>query len=304
MTTRQARTLLLAGAAVATALTISACAGAPATAPADRAGTVPGASGAPTSAALTARAESAISHIHAVTRDPKTQSLLLATHEGLFRQDQGGLQAVGPAIDLMSFTVSSDGTYYASGHPGPQTDLPQPLGLITSRDSGQSWQVASRGGGSDFHAMAVTPTAVVGFDGALRVSRDRTSWTEGTITSPPRTLAVAPGSGTLLATTAAGLMRSDDDGSTWRLAPSPPELLVLVSWADEKTVVGATSRGRIATSGDSGQTWTTGPEPLGPIDALWAARTPDGQVEVMAAIGTTVIRTLDSGATTETLVGS
>ena len=69
----------------------------------------------------------AITHIHAVARDPKTGDLLLATHEGLFRHANGDLLQNGPVIDLMGFTVAPDGTYYASGHPGAGVDLPQPV---------------------------------------------------------------------------------------------------------------------------------------------------------------------------------
>ena len=102
----------------------------------------------------------AITHIHAVARDPKTGDLLLATHEGLFRHANGELLQNGPVIDLMGFTVAPDGTYYASGHPGAGVDLPQPVGLITSTDAGRTWQVASRGGQSDFHALTAGPAAV------------------------------------------------------------------------------------------------------------------------------------------------
>ena len=118
----------------------------------------------------------AITHIHAVARDPKTGDLLLATHEGLFRHANGELLQNGPVIDLMGFTVAPDGTYYASGHPGAGVDLPQPVGLITSTDSGRTWRVSSRGGESDFHALTSSPTSVVGFDGTLRSTTDGETW--------------------------------------------------------------------------------------------------------------------------------
>ena len=69
----------------------------------------------------------AISHIHAIARDPSDRTLLLATHEGLYAKEAGGLTLRGPVMDLMGFTVSPDGTFYASGHPGVAVrDLPQP----------------------------------------------------------------------------------------------------------------------------------------------------------------------------------
>ena len=61
-------------------------------------------------------------------------------------------------------------------------------------------------------------------------------------------LAASPDSGTLLATTQAGLLRSADDGVSWETL-SPPEAAVLVAWADEDTVVAATATGRLARTG-------------------------------------------------------
>lgn len=161
----------------------------------------------------------AITHIHAVARDPKTGDLLLATHEGLFRHANGELLQNGPVIDLMGFTVAPDGTYYASGHPGAGVDLPQPVGLITSTDSGRTWRVSSRGGESDFHALTSSPTSVVGFDGTLRSTTDGETWSTRTIPAAPRTLAASPQTGALLATTETGLLHSTDDG--WRAVSLP-----------------------------------------------------------------------------------
>lgn len=243
----------------------------------------------------------AISHIHAAVRDPANGDLLLATHEGLFRQTSGSLHRVGPVIDLMGFAIGSDGNYLASGHPGPGTDLPQPVGLITSADSGQTWQVASRAGQSDFHAMAVGPAGVIGFDGALVTSSDRTTWVTRGIPSPPRSLAASPESGTLLATTEAGLLRSLDDAATWHTL-TPPEPAVLAAWADEHTIAVATTTGHLATSSDAGATWTLGPKPLGVIDTISAHPVADGQVEIIVSVGGTVLQTTDIGATTDTLL--
>ncbi|WP_298887807.1 F510_1955 family glycosylhydrolase [uncultured Serinicoccus sp.] len=242
----------------------------------------------------------AITHIHAAVRDPGRGDLLLATHEGLFRQEGDQLVAVGPVMDLMSFTVDADGTYYASGHPGLQTDLPQPLGLITSTDGGASWTVASRGGESDFHALAASGSTVTGYDGTLRTSSDRRTWQERSITAPPRTLAASP-DGTILATTEAGLLRSSDAGVTW-VRLTPPQQAILVAWVDASTVVALSTVGRVATSTDAGQSWSLAATILGEAGALSAGRTSDGSLEIIAVVDDTVIRTLDEGTTTEVLV--
>jgi hypothetical protein len=257
----------------------------------------------PTAAGPTTKASEpvTITHIHTVARDPKTGELLLATHEGLFRQSAGELHQSGPVIDLMSFAIAPDGTYYASGHPGTGTDLPEPVGLLSSTDSGRTWKVLSRGGQSDFHALGAGPRTITGFDGTLRTTSNRTDWTTRAIPAPPRTLAAAPTTGTLLATTRAGLLLSTDDGASWRTL-SPPETAVLVAWADEQTIIAATATGKLASSTDAGATWTLHPNPIGPASALYAQRGSDQKVEIIAVVGTKVLRTTNNGETTNHLV--
>ena len=243
----------------------------------------------------------AITHIHAVARDPKTGDLLLATHEGLFRHANGELLQTGPVIDLMGFTVAPDGTYYASGHPGAGVDLPQPVGLITSTDSGRTWRVSSRGGESDFHALTSGPTSVVGFDGTLRSTTDGETWSTRTIPAAPRTLAASPQTGALLATTETGLLHSADDGRSWK-GLTPPATALLAAWADEQTIVIATANGQIATSTDTGATWTLQPKRIGAPQALFARRGTDGQIETILVADGAVLRTVDGGATVEKLL--
>ncbi|KYH45573.1 F510_1955 family glycosylhydrolase [Branchiibius sp. NY16-3462-2] len=302
---RLQRDALVAAGIVAALATLSACAGSvtpqPGRATFSTMTSAPAAEQGSSTRLPTAQPPIAITHIHAVARHPRTGDLLLATHEGLFRQIDGQLRQTGPVIDLMSFAVASDGTFYASGHPGTETDLPQPVGLITSTDGGATWQVASRGGQSDFHALTVGAGTVTGFDGALRTTTDNTTWTQHTIPAPPRDLAAAPRTGTLLATTSRGLFTSTDNGTTWTTL-SPPEVAVLAAWADDSTAVIVTTTGRLATSTDSGRTWTLHPKSIGAAEALHAQRSPDGQLEIIAVVGDTVIRTMDAGASTQILV--
>ena len=155
-------------------------------------------------------------HVHAIARDPGSSKLLVAAHDGLYVYDGATPKRVGPVIDLMGFTVAGPGHYYASGHPGTATDLPQPVGLIESRDGGKTWTVLSRGGGSDFHALTTAGSTVVGFDGALRSTADGRTWREGNLDAQPRTLAGSRNGSTVLATTPEGLMHSIDAGLSWR----------------------------------------------------------------------------------------
>ena len=242
-----------------------------------------------------------VSHIHALARDPRTGRVMIATHEGLAAVVDGTAYRLGPVIDLMGFAIAPDGSYVASGHPGPGSGLPEPVGLITSADQGRTWQVLSRAGQSDFHALAVGPQSVIGYDGALRVTRDRTTWSQVEIARPPRTLTTSPRSGRIIATTAAGLLSSTDDGATWTTL-SPPDLVVLAGWADEKTLAGVTRQGILVVSTDAGNTWSSGPKPVGTVGALSASLGPAGEVEILYTLGTSVLRTTDLGASTQTLL--
>ncbi|MEF3120086.1 hypothetical protein QYM41_15355 [Kocuria sp. CPCC 205268] len=249
----------------------------------------------------------AITHVHAITRDTVTGggvgagTILLATHEGLFRLQDGELTQTGPVVDLMGFTVTGEGRYLASGHPGTGTDLPEPVGLIESTDQGGTWEVLSRGGESDFHTLAAGPNGVLGFDGQLRASSDGRTWDTLEIPSAPAALAIAPGTGTILATTEDGVMRSDDDGATWEVLDTP-QLMSLVAWADEKTIVGAGIDGHLLTSTDAGESWRASDQPVGEITALGASTTADNKIEALLVADTTVLRTTDGGNTTEPLM--
>ncbi|MCH8563627.1 hypothetical protein LTI14_10440 [Nesterenkonia sp. YGD6] len=244
---------------------------------------------------------SPISHIHAIVRDPADSAVvLLAAHEGLFRLREQESIAVGPEIDLMGFTVTPDGRYLASGHPGPGVDLPEPLGLIESTDRGETWKVLSRGGESDFHALAASSDRVLGFDGELRLSADGRTWETLPIDSMPASVAIAEGSGAMLAATEAGVLRSDD-GAAWDLLDTP-QLIRLLTWVDDTTIVGASVEGHLLISHDVGDSWTVSQQSLGEVSALGASSTADGAVEVLLVVGESVLRTLDGGETTERLL--
>ena len=283
MTTLSRRTLLTFGLVAGTGLAVTACSpqSGNSTAPASSTGT-------------------AITHVHAITRDA-AGTILLATHEGLFRLDDQDLTQVGPVVDLMGFTTTGEGRYLASGHPGLGVDLPEPVGLIESTDAGESWRVLSRAGESDFHALAAGPNGVIGFDGQLRISADGRNWDTAAIPSAPASLAVAPGTGTVLATTEDGLLRSSDNGTTWTTVDTP-QLISRVAWADDETMVGAGIDGRLLTSRDAGDTWTASRDPVGEVVALGAGLTDGGEVEALLVEGPRVLRSLDGGATTEQLL--
>lgn len=226
---------------------------------------------------------------------PQGRGVLLATHEGLLEVIDGRRpRRIGPVIDLMGFTVAQDGTYLASGHPGPGSTLPNPVGLIASTDRGRTWKAQSRAGVSDFHALASTSTATLAYDDALRVTKDRRTWSTVTMPAPPRTLA-ASAAGTVLATTERGLFLSYDDGRGWSMVRTP-RLLVVATWVGSSTIVGADVDGHLLVSRDTGRSWQTGTR-VGTADAL-CARQSGASITVDYALGAAVRRTSDLGEST------
>jgi hypothetical protein len=237
------------------------------------------------------------SHVHGISRDPGSGKVNLATHEGLFvLQPDSSWLKVGPQVDLMGFAVYGPGTFYASGHPATGVDLPAPVGLIKSTDAGQTWTVLSRGGESDFHALTASSKGVMGFDGALGVTSDGKTWSQGGLSVEPRALASAPDGSRVLATTSQGLLSSVDGGATWVPVASAPELF-LVSWADSKTAVGVTTQGSLAVSGDAGLTWKVGAGKVTSGQAASGSRDKAGVLEILVVTDTGVMQSRDNGAT-------
>ena len=242
-------------------------------------------------------------HVHGVARDPGDGSVYLATHQGLFRYSEGTSVRVGPVVDFMGFSVAGPGHFYASGHPGDGVDLPAPVGLMESQDAGKTWSVRSRGGESDFHALTSSSKGVLGYDGALRASTDGKTWTQPTIAAEPSSLAAAPDGSRILATTASGVLLSQDQGTTWAPLPAAPQLL-LAAWADRTTATGVTNTGHLAVTTDAGATWTTGTARVDSAQAMSAARANGGTLEVIVVTDSEIERSVDSGGSFSALGAS
>lgn len=280
--TRRARPTTLAVAAVVLAL--AGCS-TPATEQSDSAAQPPSVQGLPSD------------HVHGVALNPADDKVYLATHDGLFRYDDTGPVRVGPVIDLMGFTVAGPDHFYASGHPGPGVDMPNPVGLIESTDAGETWSPLSREGQTDFHTLTASAAGVTGFDGtAVLNTTDGQTWTTLSPPVSPDSLAASPDGTTVLATSQSGPARSADGGRTWQVVPEAP-LLQLTSFADDQTVAGVAPDGNVFLSTDAGVTWdsrgTVGQAP----EAVTARIQPDGQAEILVVSQGALLRSLDSGQT-------
>ena len=244
-------------------------------------------------------------HIHELVVEPSDGTLLVATHEGLYRlsiDSAGTATAVGPIggldFDPMGFTIA-DGTAYASGHPGPTTPATfgsPNLGLITSTDTGETWTNVSLTGETDFHGLTVMTGGgdlprVFGYDGsAQRLERSLdggVTWTAGASLAARDILAVDD---QLYATTADGLAISTDNGATFTIDATAPALYVLAA-DSEGTMAGVDTTGTLWTR-IAGQEWVPG----GTVAGAPQAFAVDG-IRIYVADDRGIAVTNDAGAT-------
>ena len=198
--------------------------------------------------------------------------MLAGTHSGLFvLNPDDATTRVGDADDDFMGLTGAPGTdhLFASGHPGPSSTAPNPLGLIESADGGQSWATKSLSGEVDFHALTTDGNTLVGFDTAngIRTSTDSgVSWTDG-IEMAARALAITNEG--IWATTADGVQLSTDTGRTFTSVPAAPEL-VLISAAEDGTLWGIDTGGAAWRKNINDDEWQQGPV-VGEVEALIAA---------------------------------
>ncbi len=243
----------------------------------------------------TGAAGAEVAHVHGLGVDPQDGALYAGTHYGLFRlPEDGAVTRVADRVqDFMGFTVVGAGHFLASGHPGEGQDGPSSLGLIETIDGGQTWQPLSLQGEADFHSLEARHDRVYGLNamtGEFMVSEDKQTW-ESRSQIPMADFAVSPQDpDVLLATTEQGLARSDDGGSSFAAVTGAPVLL-LVSWAEDGTVIGVDPEGVVHASTDGGQSW----EQRGQLDAAPHALTAASDDEVFAAVDGAILASADGG---------
>jgi hypothetical protein len=235
------------------------------------------------------------SHVHGLSVNPETDQVLLATHEGLFDVTRSPTTRIGDTNDLMGFTAAAgQGVFYASGHPGPGSDLPNPLGLIRSVDGGKTWEQLSRQAESDFHALATARSGIVAYDGTLQTSPDGKTWSPATADFVPAFLAGNPETDTVLATTREGLQRSTDGGKTWELNTAAP-IIRFVAFASSTEVVGVEPDGSVQYSADAGSTWIQTGRIEGQVQAITAVKKTEGKPWIWAATTERLAVSTDGG---------
>ncbi|MFC4337487.1 F510_1955 family glycosylhydrolase [Salininema proteolyticum] len=210
-------------------------------------------------------------HLHGVEAPAWAEgTVYLATHQGLLAlEDDEWTRVSEKPHDFMGFSANPDTpeTLYSSGHPAPDSDLPNPLGFMTSTDGGATWQETSLLGEVDFHAMDVGAggDSAYGYNSSgkagLYASFDQgTTWEVTdtfTDTGGAYSLAAHPTDpDTVWAGTPEGLHMSTDQGTTWtQTYTGAPVTAVALDPAGERLWAYAAGEAGLITSTDQGATW-------------------------------------------------
>lgn len=201
-----------------------------------------------------------VAHVHGLGVNPDGGALYAATHFGLFRLPgtDKAMRVGKRQQDTMGFTVVGPDHFLASGHPDMNdTTLREPgkpplLGLIESRDGGETWKPLSLLGAADFHSLVAAHGQVYGFDstgGRFMVSSDGRSW-ETRSEVPMADFAVDPADADhIVATTERGLVESRDGARSFEPLPGPP--LIFLSWNSAQGLWGISPNGDVYTWTDS-----------------------------------------------------
>jgi len=268
-----------------------------------------------------------VHHIHGLAVDRRDPEILyIATHTGLVRiRSNGTPERVGTHhFDLMGFTAhpSEINLVYASGHP----DVPSfqkfqtgNLGLLVSRDGGQTWQSVTLKGQADFHALTYSPRnggELYGWSVAEQTGLHRISvnpWKSERLPaqglSNVWSLAAGPdGTGSLFAGTKAGLMMSRDWGASWTPVTAIPTdtTVTAVSYhaRDTRIVYAYVVRSDLGLmrSRDGGTTWQASGyvgDVKAPVVALVVG---PGEHVALATIGSNVLRSRNGGLSWQTVL--
>jgi photosystem II stability/assembly factor-like uncharacterized protein len=185
---------------------------------------------------------SQMEHIHSVAADGG--NFYLASHHGIYQWSDQGWNLVGEEFDAMGLTIDK-GVFYASGHPGPGQDFPNPLGILESRDNGDTWTPKSLTGEVDFHLLEVSGDSLVGVAanyGVVVGSQDgAVTWSN--IATPSLTsLSLNPNNGLQFLLTSEGSLYLTEDSGLSLTEITAPSGLTKVDWSDSGIVIATDSK--------------------------------------------------------------
>lgn len=96
-----------------------------------------------------------IEHVHGLGYPGNQNAVFFASHDGLKVYENGNwFQTKEENNDYMGFNAVQIG-FYSSGHPGIDSQFPDPLGIKKSLDNGKTLKKLALEGETDFHVMGV-----------------------------------------------------------------------------------------------------------------------------------------------------
>jgi hypothetical protein len=209
-------------------------------------------------------------YIGSIAVDPKDGTVMLGTGLGLFRLEKGAKQAKRVMGELRgpdgSGSVSSNlvvryaapGELLASGHPEGSGGLPENVGIIRSRDAGDTWEPVTEMGVSDYHILQATGKRVVGVkadETDIQVAADVTSgFQPRTPPDVPLDVAFDPQDPKrMVVATKQGTFTSSNEGGSWRARDAiATEQL---AWLKSDVLYRGDPGGIIKLSADGGESW-------------------------------------------------
>ena len=198
--------------------------------------------------------EGGMSHVHGLGYAGDENALYFASHHGLkIYRDGEWFETPDNSHDYMGFNATNEG-FYTSGHPGADSDLPNPLGIQRSEDGGKTIEEIDFQGETDFHAMAagynshdlflINPAKNSKLEAGVYKSGDQgKTWqpvkAEGLI-GEVASLALHPtDSNYVAAATSTGVFLSKDAGATFRALTPDGERGTAVHFTKEGLIYGS-----------------------------------------------------------------
>ncbi len=172
-----------------------------------------------------------IDHIHGIGYVGGQGAAFFATHDGLKVYEDGTwLKTKKENNDYMGFNATDNG-FYTSGHPGTDSKLPNPIGIMKSEDYGQTLKSLGFEAEVDFHLMAV------GYNNHM-------------------IFALSPHKNSLMK--ADTFYVSEDDGANWKEVAASGlkgDLIGLAVHPTDKNILAAAGENGIYLSKDQGETF-------------------------------------------------
>ena len=170
------------------------------------------------------------------------------------RAPQGELQVSGNLF----VRFLGPGDLVASGH--PMSGEPENLGLIRSRDHGQTWRpCVCQFGDADYHELEIAGHQIVGIKADSPDIQSSTdggkSWKTSTPPAPPIDIVIDPADPQhwAVSTDQQGTFVSINGGGSWR--PRDTTQGARLAWPQAKALYSLDRSGKVRVSADGGRSW-------------------------------------------------